>query len=90
MTHAKKFGIDLYCTQETAENLSLDKYKKIRAQETFEIKEFKITPFITHHDTPGSVGFFISDKTDNLLFATDTNGINYTFPDLTNIIIECN
>lgn len=56
----------------------------------FKAGAFKVLPFETEHDCPGSVGFLISDGTDKILFATDTFYISNRFTNLDIIAIECN
>lgn len=51
---------------------------------------FKIIPFSVEHDVP-CLGFLISHpETGNILFATDTYMLEYTFRDLNHILIEAN
>ena len=42
----------------------------------YEIGEFKVNPFHTSHDAPGSVGFIIHDEEISLVYVTDTGYIN--------------
>jgi phosphoribosyl 1,2-cyclic phosphodiesterase len=51
---------------------------------------FKIIPFSVEHDVP-CLGFLINHpETGNILFATDTYLLEYTFPGLNHILIEAN
>jgi phosphoribosyl 1,2-cyclic phosphodiesterase len=89
-----KSGIDVYLTAETAEALKVDGHRVniIEPLKQFKIGTWTILPFPTYHDTPGSVGFMISDGESKLLFATDTAFIKnrFTGPGLTHIAIEVN
>ena len=87
-----KFGIDLYCTKETAEFLGLSgsRLKIIDADKPFNVDGFSCLSFRTNHDTPGAVGFLIDAGSSRTLFATDTGSLPYRFPGLTHVIIECN
>lgn len=56
-----------------------------------EIGNFTILPFLVKHDAAEPLGFIINHPdTGNILFATDTYYLPYTFANLSNIIIECN
>lgn len=84
----------VYCSQGTADNI---KYKGVRRPKViqalthFNLGGFDIFPFDTQHDCAEPFGFYIShQEIGNLLFATDTYYLKYKFPDLTNIMIECN
>jgi len=51
---------------------------------------FKIIPFSVSHDVP-CYGYLLSHpETGNILFATDTFMLEYTFKDLNHILIEAN
>lgn len=55
------------------------------------VGNFKVLPFGVKHDAAEPLGFFIHHpETGNVLFATDTYYLPYTFSNLNNIIIECN
>ena len=87
-----KYGIDVYLTAETAEALKISGHRvnTIEPLKQFKIEGWTILPFPTYHDTPGSVGFLISDGESKLLFATDTAFIKNRFSGLTHIAIEVN
>ncbi len=52
---------------------------------------FDVIPFSTQHDAEQPVGYLIRhQEMGTLLFATDTYYLGYTFPGLSNIMIECN
>ncbi|HCY40402.1 MAG TPA: MBL fold metallo-hydrolase [Prolixibacteraceae bacterium] len=55
------------------------------------IGEFKILPFDVVHDASEPFGFLINHpESGNILFLTDTFYSEYTFPNLSNIILEVN
>ena len=90
-----KSGVDLYCTDGTAEALSLSGHRlKVPPWETsFEKNGFKLFSFFTNHDTPGAIGFIIDfddQAASRVLFATDTGSMPYRIPGLSHILIECN
>jgi phosphoribosyl 1,2-cyclic phosphodiesterase len=87
-----KMGIDVYVTDETARELGLNGHRVhiIEPGKQFKIAGFQIVAFPTQHDCPGSVGFLIADKTDKLVFATDTFYLKPLFKGLTIIAVECN
>lgn len=56
-----------------------------------QIGGFTVLPFGTQHDAAEPLGFLIKHvEMGNVLFATDTYYLSYTFADLNNILIECN
>lgn len=97
MDHAKsaneimEAGIDLYCSQETAEALKLSghRLKIVKYNEYFRVKGWYVLPLKTKH-TPGSMAFMIDIDQTRVLFATDTGEFNYRLNDLTHIMIEAN
>lgn len=57
----------------------------------FKLGNFKILPFDIKHDAAEPLGFLIfHPETGNILFATDTYYLPYTFEGLNQIMIECN
>ena len=85
-------GVDCYLTAETAEALGVSGHRVhiIEPLKQFKIVRFDILPFPTQHDCPGACGFLVSDKTDKLVFATDTFYLRYRFQGITIIAVECN
>lgn len=64
--------------------------KPIQSGKGYKLGNFKIIPFNMHHDVP-CLGFLISHpETGNILFITDSFMSDYTFSNLSHIIIECN
>ena len=59
--------------------------------EPYKLGSFDIMMFPVEHDAAEPVGYLIRHKEcGNVLFATDTYYLRYTFPNLSNILIECN
>jgi phosphoribosyl 1,2-cyclic phosphodiesterase len=91
-----KFGIDIYLSQGTADEISgLDPWRHrlhiIKARQQFRIGTWKILPFETQHDAAEPLGFLmVNQGGDKLLYATDTYYIRYRFAGLTHVMIECN
>lgn len=86
-------GIDCYLSAETAKSMNLNGSHRAHIIEPlvqFTAGAWTVLPFPTQHDTPGALGFLISDGKDKLLFATDTFYIHHRFEGLTHIAIECN
>ncbi len=85
-------GTDCYMSIETAEALNLSGHRLhiIEPLKQFSIGAWKILPFDTQHDCPGSLGFLIAAGTEKVLFATDTFYVKYRFPMLTHVMVECN
>ena len=91
-----KFGIDIYLSQGTADEISgLDPWRHrlhiIKARQQFRIGTWTILPFETQHDAQEPLGFLLANRNgDKLLYATDTFYIRYRFQGLTHIAVECN
>lgn len=86
-------GFQVYSSIDCFESLQVTNdlnAKVIQPQQLFKIGNFKILPFDVQHDVP-TLGFYIyHPDCGNVLFATDTFFLKYTFPNLNNIIIEAN
>ena len=87
-------GIDCYSNAETFQSHKLSvlahRAKIIKPEKPFMIGNFKIMAIDLYHDVP-CFGFLINHlEMGNLLFATDTKMIPYEFPNLNQIMIECN
>jgi len=80
----------------TAEHLPLySDYATLRIceeGETMTVGNWIIKPFDAFHDAPGSLGYLIYNKTDDMTVAyvADTGYIKYIFPSLNVLITECN
>jgi phosphoribosyl 1,2-cyclic phosphodiesterase len=86
-------GLNCYMTEQTATELRVLKHYRtniINVEEPFNVG-FKVMAFNTEHDCEGSVGYYINhEEMGNLVFATDTYFLRYTFDDLDYIMIEAN
>lgn len=93
-----KAGIDLYATKEAFAEMGVKshfhRFVPIIQNRIFRANGFwRVVPFSTQHDAPGSVGFVISNQPsdDTILFLTDTAYCRYNFTDkFTAIMIEAN
>ena len=91
-----KFGIDIYLSQGTADEISgLDPWSHrlhiIKAKQQFRIGTWTVLPFDTQHDAAEPLGFLLANQDgERLLYATDTYFIRYRFRGLTHIAVECN
>ena len=85
-------GIDLFCSIETAEALSLGGHRLhiVRPNEPFDVGTWRVVAFPTHHDCAGALGFLLASGGIKLLFACDTMYVHEQFQGLTHIAIECN
>lgn len=66
---------------------------KIRNEaQSFVIGNWRIIPFSTFHDSPGSLGYLIENTAEGIKIAYvgESGFIKYTFPDLNVLIAECN
>lgn len=64
--------------------------KIIQPNKGYIVGQFKVYAFPVSHDVP-CLGFLIThDKTGSILFLTDTFNCDYTFNNLSHILIECN
>lgn len=86
--------LPVYTSAKTAaecEVISMPMLHKITALKPFKIGEFTILPFPVQHDAAEPFGFLINHpETGNILFATDTYYLRYTFENLHYLMIECN
>ncbi|MGE5679525.1 MAG: MBL fold metallo-hydrolase [Bacillota bacterium] len=88
-----KAGIDVYTSAGTfqATKASGHRAHVIKSLEQIEIGGFTILPFQTQHDAAEPLGFLIyHEEIGKVLFATDTYYIQYRFPGLNYIMVECN
>jgi len=98
MDHARgaedllRYGTDLYCSSGTAEALGLSGHRLhlVEPKKQFPLGTWKILPFPTQHDCPGSLGFLLVSGSEKVLFTTDTFYVRYRFQGLTHIMVECN
>jgi phosphoribosyl 1,2-cyclic phosphodiesterase len=76
-----KAGVDIYCSQESAEALKLHGHRLhiIEPEKKFQVGSWVIYPFELKHDVM-NLGFFIGKGTSKrVLYATDTNYIHPRF-----------
>lgn len=89
-----KLGIDVYSSRGTHTELNTvhhHRAKVCRAENTFTLGEFYVTPFDIKHDIPEPFGYVIDHpESGRILFLTDTYICEYKFTGLNNIIIEAN
>ena len=91
-----KFGVDIYLSQGTADEISglgpwRHRINIIKAKQQFRIGTWTVLPFDTQHDAAEPLGFLLANQDgDKLLYATDTYYIRYRFTGLTHIAVECN
>jgi phosphoribosyl 1,2-cyclic phosphodiesterase len=88
------YRIPVYASHGTVNNLKLKETflpLLIEAGVKIKVGNFEILPFDVKHDCAEPLGFVIKhEKTGNILFATDTYFVPYTFANLNNILIEAN
>ena len=91
-----KFGVDIYLSQGTADEISglgpwRHRINIIKAKQQFRIGTWTILPFETQHDAQEPLGFLLANRDgDKLLYVTDTCYVKYRFQGLTHILIEAN
>ena len=92
-----KFGVDIYLSQGTADEISglgpwRHRINIIKAKQQFRLGTWTVLPFETQHDAAEPLGFLLQSNAtgERLLYATDTYYIRYRFPRLHYIMVECN
>ena len=99
MDHAKSVldvfntGNPIYSSQKTFKKLNIGTALRTYFADDFPeyMGNFTIQSFKVNHDAVDPIGFYIHHPDcGNVLFATDTFYLKYTFPNLNNIIIEAN
>ncbi|WP_276862585.1 MBL fold metallo-hydrolase [Anaerococcus tetradius] len=97
-----KAGVNCYMTKGTAEALEISghRLKTFRPFEkaryySEELKNLIILPFEAVHDVKEPVSYYIrtfskTEKTESLVFVTDTAYLKYKIPDCDCLMIECN
>lgn len=84
-------GIDVYASKPTFEGVESHRTKVIKALDKFDIGGFKVLAFDVVHDCEEPLGFILDHaKTGKILFVTDTREINYSFKQLSHVLIEAN
>lgn len=96
---ALKYGIDVYMSNGTIEELELDSHRlhgfeydgEYPRYKMFNIGNFTIFPFKSQHDTKEPVNFLIyHPKVGKTLFITDSYFVHNRFNKIDHILIECN
>lgn len=88
-----KIGVDCYMSPQTAHALMVYKHHRIISLGPGmkqEIQQWRILPFLLHHDAVGPLGFLIGHDDDHLLFIPDTAFVENRFDGITSIAVECN
>jgi len=87
-------GICVFSSRKTLEKLDITQNKNSICFEEMSVPwigRFSVHSFKVNHDAVDPIGFYIHHPDcGNVLFATDTFFLKYTFPNLNNIIIEAN
>lgn len=86
-----KAGINLYCSNETAEECDLNSHRLHSLLDMMgeKIGSFEVFPFPVHHDVKTYAFYIYSYHTDEkLLFMTDSAYTEYKFPGLNYIMTE--
>lgn len=88
-----KMGIDVYSHAETFAKLGVESHraKPIEDRKQFSVGGFSVIAWPTKHDDVFPLGFLIYHPAiGKVLFATDTYYIDYLFPEIGVLMIECN
>ena len=86
-------NVDIFATYGTIDALDLDgaiNAWEISAWDVFYIDDVKIIPIPSKHDAAEPVNFILEDRTDRVLFATDTGEIPPVDGIFTKIFLEAN
>jgi phosphoribosyl 1,2-cyclic phosphodiesterase len=89
-----KAGVDVYMSQGTANRLDVLLHHRNHIidgwEHKYDLPGWVIRTFHLEHDAEESLGFFIAQKDDRLLFVPDTSYVENRFEGITIIAIECN
>lgn len=87
-----KNGMEVYASAGTADALDCEQITVIEERETVVIGTLEVMPFRVFHDAAEPFGFLVRSREDmdKLAFATDTVNLQYRFPGVTILAIECN
>lgn len=88
-----KFGIQVFMSLGTKEAINTHHYNvnAVKPKVTFNLGTFEVLPFPVQHDCAEPYGYLIRHhEIGTMLFITDSYFVNYKFPGLTNILVECN
>lgn len=86
-----KAGIELYCSQDTANKMGLSGHRLhiIKHGQQIKISTWTIKAFNLVHDVP-CLGFILAKGEEKLLYANDTSYVPYRFKGLTHIMLGVN
>lgn len=93
---AKEFvaaGISVYTSQGTIDASGIKSHLlfPVKHKVSFKLGSFTIMPFNIIHDAPEPFGFLIHNEESGMILAfTDTHYLQYTFPNLSQILCESN
>lgn len=80
----RELGLKVYISKDTYERgyyllkklgIKEDSIVQFNFDESFTLSPFRITPFHTYHDSPGSTGYFIESEEGNIFLLTDTGRV---------------
>ena len=84
-------GVKVYTSAGTARAVGFEEQCEIvEAKHKYRIGEIDVLPFAVFHDAAEPLGFLLRDKSDIILFATDTCAIPVLVDGVTIAAIECN
>ena len=88
-------GVDIYASIETLKEIGVQGPGTHPIAATvgkpFQVESFSVMPFDVHHDVR-NLGYLVGSHAtgERLVYITDTYYTDYTFPDVTHWMIECN
>lgn len=87
-----KSGMPVFASSGTAAALECDQITVIAEREPVTVGTMEIMAFATFHDAAEPFGFLVRSKADHekLAFATDTVNLQYRFPGVAILAVECN
>jgi phosphoribosyl 1,2-cyclic phosphodiesterase len=89
-----KAGLNCYMSNSTKETLYIQNWDciTVKPKQSFKLGSFSIMPFDVQHDASEPLGFLIKylPTGEQLIYATDTYFLKYTFPGTHYWLIECN
>ena len=91
-----KAFMPVFMSSLTAELGKIDKLSptlyRVEEGKPIRAKNWTIQPFDTQHDAPGSLGFLIKHKEEDITvcYAPDTGFLRYVFPNLNVLLVEAN
>lgn len=84
-------GVKVYTSAGTARAVGFEgQCEIVEAKRKYRIGEIDVVPFAVFHDAAEPLGFLLRDKSDILLFATDTCAIPVLVDGVTIAAVECN